>query len=634
MSTLRMRIFLVFGLLFVTVLAADLLIERFGLPLVAFEGRSREKQKEAFRSLNLTADLKKDRLLLWIEEREADSKVIAESPVFHSLLSKVEDEYYRNTGAGIAGENLWNEIRKEAAYREIRQHLDIMMNSYRAYERIDFIDLHSGMVLISTREEDQGSSISEDDVSFSGILTSGDGFIYISRHPQNNEIHLHIARLIRRPGKTEESLALLLHVNTSHFLEPLLHTGGGLGTTGEALLVNREARILAPLKFPLRDGSRAVPLEYRITAEPAKLAAQRKEGVIAAEDYRGVQVLAAYRYIEISPDIGWGLVVKRDRAEIFSSYRREELLSLALIAFGFLFVVGSTYALANSLSRPLIQVSNTAKRIQEGDLSARVEVEGTDEVKVLAEAFNTMVQQLKTSTDELQEKNDELESFVYTAAHDLKNPLIGVQGFLNLLNRSLSGKLDQRQKDLLERASVTLQRFERILTDLLEYSQVRAGPLEVGSVVIASLVERIKEEQWEKIKGSGANISLQGDLPEIRINESRAYQIFSNLISNSLKFTRNGVKPEIVIGLTTRPGETVPEKHQLFFVSDNGIGISQEWLDKIFDLFTRVDNTGGEGSGTGLAIVKRIIRQVDGRIWVESTPGSGTTFYFTLPTTG
>jgi len=632
MSTLRMRIFLVFGLLFVAVLATDQLIERFGLPLVSFEGRNKEKQQEAFRALNLIADLKKDRLLFWLEERRSDARIIAQSPLILSALGRVEKKFHQGDGIGITGPGSWEGIQSEVGYRDIRQHLDVVMSSYRAYERIDFIDLHSGVVMISTDKKEQGSVIFDSGVSPSSLSSSGDSSIFTWRHPQSGLFDMHIVCPVSLPGENGKGLVLLMHVNTSHFLEPLLHTGGGLGETGEALLVNGEARILAPLKFPLQDGAIAKPLEYRITAEPARLAAEKEEGIIAARDYRGVPVLAAYRYIELSPEKGWGLVVKRDRAEIFSGYRREDLLSLVLIACGMLFVIGCTYVLAGNLAGPIMQVSKTAKRVQEGDLGARVQVQGTPEVKVLAEAFNSMVQQLKTYMDQLQEQNEELEAFIYTAAHDLKNPLIGAQGFLHLFNKSISGAMDDKQKHLLDRATTTLQQLERILTDLLKYSQVRAAPLEAGSVGIEGVIERIKTEQWEKIRGSGARIHLREDLPEIKISESRAYQVFSNLISNSLKFTRSGVDPVIEIGMIADPQEMVPEKHTLFYVTDNGIGIDPKWHDQIFGLFEQVDHTRDEGSGTGLAIVKRIMRQVNGRIWVRSTPGSGATFYFTLPT--
>jgi len=634
MSTLRSRIFLVFALLFVAVLTVDQLVERYGLPILSFEGRNKEIQREVFRALDLTADLKKERLLLWINERRADSIVIAESPPILTLLKRVEDRFHEVAAVGNPGAEVWADSRKGTDYRELRRHIEVMKDNYRAYDRIDLVDLPSGVILVSTDEKYLGAYIYDDDVSLAGLSSLGDYRVKFWRHLESDVLDVHFARPITLPGEQASSLVLILHINTRHFFEPLLHTGDGLGESGEALLVDQDSRVLVPLKFPLPGGTRARALEYRITAQPAQRAAKGEEGIIAAKDYRGVPVLAAYRSLEVAPGVRWGLVVKRDQEEVFRSYRREDLLSLAFMGLGLLFAIACTFLLADSLARPIMRVSDTARRIRNGDVLARADLRGTEEVQVLGEAFNSMVDRLEEYTEELQEKNDELEAFVYTAAHDLKNPLIGAQGLLTLLGRSLSGQLDQKQRELMERTSATLERFERILTDLLEYSRVRAGALEAGSVSIDTLVERIREEQGERIKGTGATIRLQEGLPEIRVNESRAYQLFSNLISNSLKFTREGVKPEIEIGKVSRPGEAVPETQTLFFIADNGVGIEQEWIDKIFDLFTRVDSTIGEGTGTGLAIVKRIIRQLGGRIWAESSPGSGTTFYFTLPTAG
>lgn len=632
LKTLRMRIFLLFGFLFLTFLLADQAIERFGLPFSSFEGRIREKESEALKALNLTADLKKERLLLWIEERKADSIVLTENPVIRKYVADLEKMYRGSMAEGITGERLWDRIRNRTDYREIRRYLDVFLASYGAYDGIDLIDLHSGGILISTSEEEEGTAIYGDSVSFTNLSSPKDYSVNAWRHPLSGEFHLHINRLLSLEDENDQGLVLVMHLNTSHFIEPLLQTGGGLGDTGEALLVNGEGWTLTSLKFPLPDGSRARPIEYRITAGPAELAAVGGEGTIATEDYRGVQVLAAYRHIDIGPEIGWGLVVKRDRAEIYRGYRQENLVSLLMMILGILFVVGFTYLLAGSLSGPLIDVSNTAKRIREGDLSARVEVKGTEEIEVLAETFNTMVERIKIFTEQLKEKNEELEAFLYTAAHDLKNPLIGAQGFFSLLDKSLNGKLDSNQRYLMERITVTLKQFEVLLTDLLEYSQVRTGPLVAGRVLVEDLINRIKAEQWEVLKKSGGEIHVQENLPELQINESRAYQVFSNLISNSLKYTRDGVKPVIEVGIAPRTQELIPEKHDLFFVTDNGVGIDEMWHDKIFGLFVRIDRTDSEGSGTGLAIVRRIVRQENGRIWVKSTPGSGTTVYFTLPT--
>jgi len=633
MSTLRMRIFLVFGLLFVAVLVLDQTIERFGLPIASFEGRYQEKQNEVFNALNLAADLKKERLTLWINERKADLNVLSESPVIQSSFEKIDRAFEKYTAAGDTGRELWNEIREKPEYGAIKRHLEVMKSSNQAYRELDLLDLDSGMVLISTDDKVQGTRVPAAVPRLSGLSPSDGIVVNIWRHHQGSHaLDMHMARFIKIPGEEDGGLVLIMHIDTGHFLEPLLHTGGGLGKTGEALLVDNQGRILTPLKFTLPDNRHAVPLEYKISAEPAKLAVRGESGITSAKDYRGVPVLAAYRHIEVSPGTSWGLVVKRDRAEVFSGYRREEMLSLFLIIFGILFVVGSTYVLANSLSDPISEISRTAKQIQEGDLAARAKVRGTQEVKILAETFNAMVKNVKTYTDQLEEKNDELEAFVYTAAHDLKNPLIGAQGYLNLLGRTLSGNLEKNQEQLLEKTAATLQRFERILDDLLRYSRVRTIAPEPGSVMIESLVTRIEAEQWERIENSRARIIVQKNLPEIQINENRAYQIFSNLISNSLKFTREGVAPVVEIGMIPHPQEAVGENHDLFFITDNGIGIDPEWQDRIFGLFERVDHTRDDGSGTGLAIVRRIIRQFSGKIWVKSTPGSGTTFYFSLPT--
>ena len=130
---------------------------------------------------------------------------------------------------------------------------------------------------------------------------------------QSGQLDLSIARAVgpvQEAGDSEAAIAavVIMHVVPNDMIAPMLHTGGGFGRTGEALLVDREGRVLAPLKHPLSDGSTAKPLEYRITAEPAVLAAGGAEGIISAEDYRGERVLAAYRYIPVSPGVGWGMV--------------------------------------------------------------------------------------------------------------------------------------------------------------------------------------------------------------------------------------------------------------------------------------------------------------------------------------
>jgi len=144
------------------------------------------------------------------------------------------------------------------------------------------------------------------------------------------------------------------------------------------------------------------------------------------------------------------------------------------------------------------------------------------------------------------------------------------------------------------------------------------------------VIQQVLEENSETVAALGAVVRVNEDLPPVHFNETRLYQVFSNLISNSLKFSREGVSPKLEIGWKNESDE-LPSGQTLFYLKDNGIGIDEEQLESVFGLFFRLGSDDDVGSGVGLAIVKRIIDLENGKIWVESVPGEGTTFFFTLP---
>jgi len=239
--------------------------------------------------------------------------------------------------------------------------------------------------------------------------------------------------------------------------------------------------------------------------------------------------------------------------------------------------------------------------------------------------------EIESARTALENKHQELEAFVYAAAHDLKNPLVGAQGLVRLIEKTAGPQLNGDQLYLVKRAIAGLDNLDQLLSDLLEVSRVAIGKTEKEVVKIASLIKRVKSDQKNVIKESEAAIHQPKKLPAILMSQTFAYQVFSNLISNSLKFTRKGISPEIEIGFDHQPDTEIPDGHILFHIRDNGLGIEKMWHDKVFGLFIRVDKSRDDGSGIGLAIVKRIVEQGGGRIWIESTPGEGSTFYFTLP---
>jgi signal transduction histidine kinase len=239
-------------------------------------------------------------------------------------------------------------------------------------------------------------------------------------------------------------------------------------------------------------------------------------------------------------------------------------------------------------------------------------------------------EQIRKAKVELERKNEELEAFMYMAAHDLRTPIVSIHGFFGLLNRTLNKQLDEKQKWVMERISANLQHFDQLLGDLVQFSRVSDDSVERDDLDVGPVIQRVLEENSETIADLNVDIRIQEKLPQVHFNDTRLYQVFSNLISNSLKFSTEGVTPEVEIGLDDR-GEDIPPGQVLFFVKDNGIGIEEDQQKSVFGLFFRLDADDDVGSGVGLAIVKRIINVNNGKIWIESVPGEGTTFFFTLP---
>ncbi len=171
-----------------------------------------------------------------------------------------------------------------------------------------------------------------------------------------------------------------------------------------SVLVDQGQRILMPIKYPLPDGSAAKILEYQIKAKPAELAARGHDGITLAKDYRGVPVLAAYRNIMVTPDVSWGLVVKRDKSELFYSVWQRLIYSLAIGLAAMLGGLALIAVMTKRISRPLMTLSRTVSEIEAGNYSARAGVESSDEVGDLANAFNSMIERVENWHREMNEK--------------------------------------------------------------------------------------------------------------------------------------------------------------------------------------------------------------------------------------
>ncbi|MBD3629960.1 MAG: hypothetical protein HUJ21_17735 [Cyclobacterium sp.] len=248
-----------------------------------------------------------------------------------------------------------------------------------------------------------------------------------------------------------------------------------------------------------------------------------------------------------------------------------------------------------------------------------------EEQSQLETALKRQKEKLKQSLTDLETKNNELEHFTYVASHDLQEPLRMVTGFLQLLEKKYGHLLDAKGKTYINFAVDGAQRMRQLILDLLAYSRVKKIDGKAEPVDFNQLLEEIKLTFRPEIKRLKAEITSD-TLPIVHGHSSFYFLLLQNLIGNALKYSKANIPPKIHIYLEER------ENEWLFQVEDNGIGIDPAYFEKIFVLFQRLHQRKEfEGTGMGLAIVKKIITSLGGEIWVKSSPGEGAVFLFTLP---
>jgi PAS domain S-box-containing protein len=238
--------------------------------------------------------------------------------------------------------------------------------------------------------------------------------------------------------------------------------------------------------------------------------------------------------------------------------------------------------------------------------------------------LNELNEHLQQNAKELADSNAELEQFAYVASHDLQEPLRMVTGFLTQLERKYSANIDDTGKKYINFAVDGAKRMRHIILDLLEFSRVGRKEGNMENLDLNYLITEIKILFQKQIEEKKATISVE-ELPAIYAYKTPIRQVFQNLIGNALKYSKPGIPVKIHISVTE-----LTDQWQ-FSVSDNGIGINEEYFDKIFVIFQRLHNKDEfSGTGIGLAVTKKVIENHGGKIWVTSEEGKGSTFYFTI----
>ncbi len=246
--------------------------------------------------------------------------------------------------------------------------------------------------------------------------------------------------------------------------------------------------------------------------------------------------------------------------------------------------------------------------------------------EALREAKAELELRIQERTAELQRSNEDLEKFAYVASHDLQEPLRMVGMYVGKLAHIYRNNLDSETRECIKYAIEGATRMSRLIKDVMEYSRINTQGKKPEEIDIQLVLDMALKNLKLIIEQTGAQIT-HGSLPTVAVDDTQLVQVFQNLIGNAIKFRRETETPKVQIS-----AERV-DRGWLFSVQDNGIGIDPEFFERIFVAFQRLQTNRDKfpGSGIGLAIVKRIIERHGGHICVESTPGLGSIFYFTLP---
>jgi signal transduction histidine kinase len=317
---------------------------------------------------------------------------------------------------------------------------------------------------------------------------------------------------------------------------------------------------------------------------------------------------------------------------------------VALVVTFFALAVTLAILVRSAVTRPLAALAAACRRITEGDFDQRITPRGPKDIRRIATDVENMRQrivaeletarsareQLGEQTVELRRSNAELEQFAYVASHDLQEPLRKVASFCQLLEKRYGDELDERGIEYIGYAVDGAKRMQVLINDLLTFSRVGRLNTTHTEVDLGAALDVALENLSTTIDESGAVIERLASLPRITGDSTLLVMLWQNLVGNAVKFRKEGVEPRIVI--ECEPGTGDHDGAWFFALSDNGIGIAEEFVDKVFVIFQRLHGREAySGTGIGLSLCKKIVEYHGGVIWIDTSYTSGTRFRFTLP---
>lgn len=566
----------------------------------------------AYTHIRTIAQDRAKKLETWYEERLGDIRVL-------SRLSAIKD--LCSTG-GAPGS------KEECALKTalVNDALALTRGKSPAYESIHVISV-SGRVIASTEPNSEMIVTKMYLEDLRNMEASGGPVLSHLMQHSNSEWYIHLTvPVYGKDGKMRAAIFSVLDALGT--LDPLLSDRTGLGKTGEAYLVNKNAKIVTRSRFLSLEET----AKRRLNTFGIVSAIARKDGVSIYRNYMGHEVVGCYKWL---PLFHSGLLVEMQKNEILAPVRAIRTAVLTTAALVILICFLASFLLSRQISKPIIEMAKASRKMASGSLDQRIFYSHRDEIGTLSESFNSMAENLSSLIDSLKQKEISLQraydelmqtqkqlvqsekmaaigELVAGVVHEMRNPLSSVKLNFQIIGRSLS-----RTTPLNEHYSIGLDQItqlEKMLSSLLDYSKpisLERVPFQLETVVAESML------QLQPFTGRRAiEVKTQGPIPNVTGDPEQIRQVLTNVVKNAIESAGPSGKVEI----TLKPAGENAHNGPLIEVRDNGPGISQQDIKRIFQPFF---TTKKDGTGLGLSIVKKIMEAHGFRVSISSEEGVG-----------
>ncbi|MCG6550770.1 MAG: PAS domain S-box protein [Candidatus Magnetominusculus sp. LBB02] len=506
----KMSVFISLLIIIVTV-SLFVFTDLVGVPFTDIESDYEESFNSAISGINQIADTRKDNI---------NKKILSLTANIETIVSSSMTKSYVEGSKPLEGN------------QEFANYLENYRKTYNIFDNIQVADLKNGKIIAATRTVDIGMDVSYQ-YYVKGAVKSRCYHICFALDPADGDTDLYISHVI--DVNSQPRYVIIMNVNASDFLEAL-NSNTQRGDNTESVLTDQDGVLLINLKHPLADGKKAVPLGAKFFSLDSPIMArvlEANEGTVIGNDYRGVKVLAAYRYIPIDAETGWALVIQRDYADVLAPYHYKIRYVIILIIVYLLASLILTQVMIRWLTRPILTLKKAACEIGSGNLNTVVTIKTKDELGQLAKTFNKMVRDLKEGQAELNRRRDFLQKVLDNTTNAVYS--IDPSGKFLLANYKVSCITGYTAEELLGlpflvlfdsealpgvtekfiKASVVGQRVANYETKLIR----KDGVTRIVSFTITPLIDN---EKIDMVIGTAEDITERRQLEELRrVNEKR-----------------------------------------------------------------------------------------------------------------